>query len=115
MDTLRQDIKYAFRSLRQAPGVFAVAALSLAIGVAVNVTLFAGVDILLLRPLDYPNAERLVQVWSDNRERGWNETSLSIPDRVDWRKESTPLAFAAYANGNYNLADGDRPDRVDGL
>ncbi|HSE53522.1 MAG TPA: hypothetical protein VLB00_15135, partial [Gemmatimonadales bacterium] len=61
MDTLRQDIKYAFRSLRQAPGVFAVAALSLALGVAVNVTLFAGVDILLLRPLDYPNEARLLQ------------------------------------------------------
>ncbi|HEY9519548.1 MAG TPA: ABC transporter permease, partial [Gemmatimonadales bacterium] len=115
MDTLRQDIKYAFRSLRQAPGVFTVAALSLALGVAVNVTLFAGVDILLLRPLDYPNEARLVQVWSDNKERGWQESSISLPDFVDWRKESRTLSFAAYAGGSYNLADGDRPERVSGL
>jgi putative ABC transport system permease protein len=115
MDTLLADIKYAYRSLRQAPGVFLVAALSLAIGVAVNVTLFAGVDILLLRPLDYPNASRLVQVWGDSKERGWSQNSLSMPDLLDWRKESTTLSFAAYTGGNYNLADGDRPDRVDGL
>ncbi len=115
MDTLLADLKYAYRSLRQAPGVFLVAALSLAIGVAVNVTLFAGVDILLLRPLDYPNTERLVQVWSDNRERGWDQNSVSLPDMVDWRKQSTTLSLAAYANGNYNLAGGDRPERVSGL
>jgi putative ABC transport system permease protein len=115
MDTLLADIKYAFRSLRQAPGVFTVAALSLALGVAVNVTLFAGVDILLLRPLDYPNTERLLQVWSDNKERGWSRNSISLPDFVDWRKESTSLSYAAYAGGSYNLADGDRPDRVTGL
>ncbi len=114
MDALLQDIKYAFRSLRQAPGVFTVAALSLALGVAVNVTLFAGVDILLLRPLDYPNHARLLRVWSDNRERGWNESSISLPDFVDWRKESTTLSLAAYGGGSYNLADGDRPERVIG-
>jgi predicted permease len=114
MDTLRQDIKYAFRSLRQAPGVFAVAALSLALGVAVNVTIFAGVDILLLRPLDYPNHSRLVQVWSDNKERGWDQSNTSLPDFVDWRKEGTTLSLAAYGGGSYNMADGDRPERVSG-
>lgn len=115
MDTLLADIKYAFRSLRQAPGLFFVAALSLAIGVAVNVTLFAGVDILLLRPLDYPNAARLVQVWGDNKTRGWSKNSISMPDLLEWRTQSTTLSFAAYASGNYNLAEGDRPERVAGL
>jgi putative ABC transport system permease protein len=115
MDTLLADIKYAFRSLRQAPGVFAVAALSLALGVAVNVTLFAGVDILLLRPLDYPNGDRLVQIWAHNRERGWDESDVSIPDFVDWRKESATMTLAAYGGGSYNMADGDRPERVSGL
>ena len=70
MDTLLQDVRYALRSLRRSPGLFAVAALSLALGIAVNVTIFAGVDILLRRPLDYPNAARLVRVWSDNKDRG---------------------------------------------
>ncbi len=115
MDSLFQDVKYALRALRHSPGLFAVAALSLALGVAVNVTLFAGVDILLLRPLDYPNADRLVQVWSDNQERGWNQSSVSLPDFRDWRKDSETLALTAYAGADYNLADGDRPERVGGL
>jgi putative ABC transport system permease protein len=115
MDTFLQDFKYAFRSLRQAPGVFAVAALSLALGVAVNVTLFAGVDILLLRPLDYPNTSRLITVWSDNKERGWTQNSTSLADFLDWRKDSHSASFAAFAGGNYNLAEGDRPERVGGL
>ncbi len=115
MDTLLQDVKYAFRSLRQAPGVFTIAALSLALGVAVNVTLFAGVDILLLRPFDYPNINRLVVVWSDNRERGWDQNSISLADFADWRSGSKTTSLAALTGGNYNLAEGDRPERVLGL
>ncbi|HEV8357075.1 MAG TPA: ABC transporter permease [Gemmatimonadales bacterium] len=115
MDTLLQDVKYALRSLRQAPGLFLVSALSLALGVAVNVTIFAGVDILLRRPLPYPNALRLLAVWSDNKERGWNESSTSLADFVDWRRESRTESLAAYSGGNFNLADGVRPERVSGL
>src|ERR1043165_6613823 len=115
MDTLLQDLKYAFRSLRQAPGLFAVAALSLALGVAVNVTIYAGADILLWRPLEYPNASRLLRIWSDNKERGWDQSSVSLADFVDWRRESRTEALAALSGGNFNLADGGRPERVSGL
>src|SRR5512135_3819067 len=100
MDTFLQDLKYALRSLRQSPGLFGVAALSLALGVAVNVTIFAGDDILLRRPLDYPNAERLVRVWSDNKERGWTQSSVSLADFVDWRRESRTESLGAYAGGS---------------
>jgi len=114
MDTLLQDIKYAFRSLRQSPGLFAVAALSLALGIAVNVTIFAGVDLVLIRPVDYPNVDRMVQVWSDNKERGWEQSGISAPDFVDWRRQSKTATLAAYTGGDYNLADGGRPERVSG-
>ena len=50
MDTILQDIRFAFRSLRRSPGLVLVATLSLALGIAVNVTIYAAVDILLLRP-----------------------------------------------------------------
>jgi putative ABC transport system permease protein len=115
MDVLLQDVKYAFRSLRRSPGLFAVATLSLALGIAVNVTIFAGVDLILIRPVDYPNTDRMVQVWSDNKERGWEQSSISLPDFVDWRRDSKTVALAAYTGGNYNMADGDRPERVGGL
>ncbi len=115
MDALLQDVKYALRSLRQSPGLFAVAALSLALGIAVNVTIFAGVDLILIRPVDYPNTGRMVKLWSDNKTRGWQESSISPADFVDWRRESKTVAMAAYAGGDYNLADGDHPERVSGL
>jgi hypothetical protein len=88
METLLQDIRYAFRSLRKSPGFFALASLSLGLGIAVNVTIFAGVDLILIRPVDYPNVDRMVQVWSDNKERGWDQSSTSIPDFVDWRRQA---------------------------
>src|ERR1051325_6290061 len=115
MDTLLQDLRYAFRSLRRSPGLFAVAALSLALGGAVNVTLFAGVDILLRRPLDYPNAGRLLRVVSDNKAKGWTRNSISLAGFVDWRRESRTESLAAYAGGSFTLADQGRPERVIGL
>ena len=115
METLLQDIKYAFRSLRKSPGFFALASLSLGLGIAVNVTIFAGVDIVLVRPVDYPNLDRMAQIWSDNRERGWDESSVSVPDFVDWRRDSKFASIAAYTGGDYNLADDGPPERVSGL
>jgi predicted permease len=115
MDAFLQDVKYAFRSLRQSPGLFVVAALSLALGIAVNVTIFAGVDLILVRPVDYPNTDRMVQVWSDNKTRGWERSSVSLADFVDWRRESKSVTLAAFTGGDYNLADGDHPERVSGL
>src|SRR5262245_43213294 len=114
MDAILQDAKYALRSLLQAPGLFAVAALSLALGVAVNVTIFAGVDLILVRPVDYPNTDRMVQVWSDSRERGWEQSSISPADFSDWRKEAKTVGLAAYGGASFNMADGDRPERVEG-
>src|ERR1051326_6689445 len=115
MDVLLHDLKYALRSLRQTPGLFLVAALSLGLGVAVNVTIYAGVDILLRRPLPYPNAARLLAVWTDNKERGWNQSSSSLADFVDWRRGGRTESWAAYAGGSFTLADRARPERVSGL
>ena len=66
MDALLRDLRFAFRSLRRSPGLVAVATLSLALGIAVNVTIFAAVAILLLRPLPFAEPDRLVQLWSTN-------------------------------------------------
>ena len=115
MDRILQDLRYALRSLLKSPAVFIIATLSLAIGIAVNVTIWAAADILLFRPLPYPEADRILQVWSDNPERNWDESDISIPDFADWRRESKTLELGAYSGGSYNLADGDRPERVSGF
>jgi len=116
MNTVLHDIRFAFRSLRRSPGLVAVATLSLALGIAVNVTLFAAVDIMLLRPLPYEAPDRLVHYWSTNPSRGWDQTSISLADFRDWRAQSRTARLAAYRGASFNLSDDqESPERVRGV
>src|SRR5437899_10888418 len=112
MDTLRQDLRFAIRSLRKSPGLVAVATLSLALGIAVNVTIFAGVDILLFRAIPYPDAGRLIHLWSNRPSQGWTQASVSLPDFFDWREQSRTAELVGYHVTRFNLADAERPERI---
>ena len=105
MEAILRDLRFAFRSLRRSPGLVAVATLSLALGIAVNVTIFAAVDILLLRPLPFAEPDRLVQLWSTNPSRGWDQTSVSLADFRDWREQSRTMTLVAYRGASFNLSD----------
>ena len=72
MDSFIQDLKFAARSLRKSPLLTLVAALSLGIGIGANAAIFSAVDVFMIRPLPYPESERLVFAWTTNQERGWN-------------------------------------------
>jgi putative ABC transport system permease protein len=65
-----EDVRYAFRSFRKAPGFTLVAILTVALGVGATTAIFTVVHALLLRPLPYPAADRLVMVWQDQSARG---------------------------------------------
>ena len=80
IDSLGQDLKYAFRQMRQAPGFTAVATLTLALGIGANTAIFSAVDAALLRPLPFPEPDRLVRLFSTR-----NGVRLGGMSRLDMR------------------------------
>ena len=86
LEELKQDAMFALRGFRRAPLFTAVALLTIAIGVGANTAIFSVVNTVLLRPLPYPNAERIVTVNSAYRGNELEKTAVSGPELFDYRK-----------------------------
>ena len=76
------DLKLAFRQLRKSPGFTLVAVLTLALGIGANTAIFSVVEGVLLRPLPFPNAERLVRIYEALDENGARSATLNLSDRT---------------------------------
>src|SRR5215471_5985158 len=116
MNGLWQDLKYAFRSLRQAPGFTAVAVIALALGIGANTALFSVVYAVLLRPLPYPDAGRLVAVWENHAKRGGPEREWTNPAAFyAWRDRSHAFeAMFALNDWGPTLTGEGEPERLPG-
>src|SRR5262245_37916 len=83
------DLRLALRQLLKHPGFTAVAVLTLALGIGANTALFSFVNAILLRPLPYQDADRLVTVYENYRANGWLRNAVAAPMLEVWRKQST--------------------------
>src|SRR5262245_66499950 len=93
MQTLWQDLRYGARMLRKNPGFTAIALLTLALGIGANTAIFSLINSALLKPLPYPDAERIVSVWETLPDG--NRNSVSAGAYKDWRARSTKLSHVA--------------------
>src|SRR3954471_14696793 len=77
-----RDLKYALRMLAKSPAFSAVAVLTLALGIGANTAIFSVIEGTLLRPLPFPNAQRLVRIYEAQDENGGRAASLNLSDRT---------------------------------
>src|SRR5262245_21829741 len=112
MRGLAADIVLAFRSLRRTPGLVLIAAASLAVGIAVNVTMFVALDPLVFRPLDGEDGDRMVLVLTSTPKSQGIGRGTSYPDLQDWQREARTVHLAGYTPGSFNWTDGDPPERL---
>src|SRR6266540_2034898 len=94
-----KDLKFAFRQLLKNPGFTAVAVLTLALGIGANTAIFSIINGVLLRPLPYPEPDRLVTLWERSPQRGIEQERVSGPNYLDWRAQNTVLSDMAVSPG----------------
>src|SRR4026209_1801555 len=111
-----QALRYALRSLRKQPIFTLVAVLTLTLGIGANTAIFSLLYQVLLRPLPFPHADRLVFVWNTYPLMGLPQASVSIPDYLDRRTQAPAVEDAAlFTTRTANLAEEGRPEQLRAL
>jgi putative ABC transport system permease protein len=112
---LVQDATYALRIFAVAPAFTAVAVLTIAVGIGANTAVFSIVDAVLLRPLPYPDPDRLVRVFETRVRDGLFQNAASGPNAIDWQQQSRAFAgMTAYRQRSLNVSGRGEPVYVDG-
>ena len=105
-----QDVRYALRALRRAPGFAIAVLLTIALGVGANGAIFSVTDAALLRPLPYRDPDALVHLWSTSPRSLTGRGNSAYPNLLDWRRRATTLAgIAGYHSNRMVLTQGDEP------
>ena len=113
MDTLWQDVRFGARMLRKNRGITLIALLTLALGIGANTAIFTIVDTVMLRPLPYPQPDRLVVI-AEQGPRG-GRAGVAYPNFDDWRRTATSFSDAAgFLSTTFSMTGVDRPLRLRG-
>ena len=111
LETFWRDVRYALRMLRRAPGFAATAILTLALGIGANTAVFSAIDTVLVRPLPFPDGDRLMRLYQ--RQDKSAETNIAPIRLEDWnRLNSTFEAITGYLMEDVSDTSGDLPERV---
>jgi len=109
-DILRQDLRYTLRALRQSPGFAMTAVLVVALGVGANTAAFSVADFVLIRPLPFPEPDRLVRLWEQTP--GY-QMELSPGNYKDWKAGAKSFeSMGAYVSSAVNLTGSGEPRRI---
>jgi predicted permease len=113
MQTLKQDVVYAVRTLAKTPGYAAVTILTLALGIGANSAIFSVVNGVLLKPLPYRHPERLLFITSTFPSLGFDRFWVSLSEWAEFKERNRSFrSVGAYREGSVNLGTPERPRRV---
>ncbi len=113
LETLLQDIRFAFRMLRKSPGFTAVAVLTLALGIGANTAIFTIVDAILLRPLPFDNPSQLVILHEGAPKIGYPKMEFSPPDLTVFSREQKSFsALGVYQDEHLDISGRGEPERI---
>ena len=107
------DLHYAFRQLAKSPAFTFIAILTIALGIGANTAIFSVVNGVLINPLPYPNANRILVLYEDLP--NFKDASISYPNFLDWQRMNNSFSsLAAYRPTGYNLSGEGEPEHLHG-
>jgi putative ABC transport system permease protein len=116
MESLFQNVRYAFRNIHRRPAFSAIVVFTLALGIGANTAIFSAVDTVLLAPLPYSNPGKLVVVNAKNDKQNLAQQPVSYPNIVDLKQANHVFEHLSVVRGeSFSLTDEDEPERVTGV
>jgi predicted permease len=116
METLLQDLRYGARILSKNPGFTLTAVVTLSLGVGVNTAIFSLINAVLLRPLPYPQPERIMTIWEESAAAGVAKQNFAPGNYADLKAQQTVFErTAALARSEMSLTGDDEPEKLEGV
>jgi putative ABC transport system permease protein len=113
LQQLLSDLRFGLRQMVRSPGFTIVALVTMALGIGANTAMFSVVHNVVLKPLSYPEADRIVYLTENNLSRGWESFSIAPLNFWDWQERNHSMELlAAYQRTSVNYTGGDQPESL---